>query len=75
MRRTYRFENPGSSEITIFVEPWCDTIPVPPGSTLVLHCEGADEHPPSIAPNDGGIWFCPECDSYTAELDGEPFET
>ena len=73
MKRSYQFGNSGTSEIIVTVEPWVDTIPVAPGSKLVLHCESNAETTPTIEPMDGGIWFWPECDMYTAEIDGEPF--
>jgi len=70
--RAFRFGNPSKSSIVISIEPWTDELTIPPGSVLTLHCQYEDrDDPPTIEAHDWGIWFCPECIDYTADLDGK----
>jgi hypothetical protein len=56
----------------VTVELWGTEIAVPVGSTLTLHCDGDDIHPPTIEQTEFGLGFYPECPDFTAEIDGEP---
>ena len=72
MIRAFQFGNPGTVDIVVSVEPWCDELNIPPGGVLTLRCQYDEErHPPTIEAHPWGIWFAPECIDYTADLNGQ----
>ena len=74
MNRSCIFRNGGPSAMVVWVEPWCDEIAVPAGSSLTIISHGEQlEHAPTIERTEAGLTFWPEGETYTAELDGAPY--
>ena len=68
-----RITNGGSEALPVWVEPWCDELLVPPGSTLTLTYElhaDQDDHS-SVEATDAGMIFWCGGRMYRAELDGK----
>jgi hypothetical protein len=73
MIRSYRFRNPGETEMVVWVDLWSTDILVPPGSVLTIHTHHEnDDGAPTIQPTERGLAFWAECDGWEADLDGEP---
>ena len=68
-----RITNGGSEPLVVWVEPWCDELRVPPGSTLTLIYELAADRDDlsSVEATDAGMIFWCGGRMYRAELDGK----
>lgn len=73
MARSFRFRNPGKSEMTVWIDLWSDEIRIPPGSVLTIHTHHENFNgTPTIQPTETGLAFWAECDCYEADIDGKP---
>jgi hypothetical protein len=68
-----RFTNSGQTDVSIWLESWCEDLIVPIGSTLAIKYEvhHGREDMSSVGLNEHGKIFHCEGESCSAELDGD----
>jgi hypothetical protein len=69
----HRFQNATDAPLLVWVEPWCEEIEVPPGSTLIITAElhpGCGDETLIDVRDDRIVYWCTG-PMYTAELDGK----